>query len=157
MASRLRGKLDLVAYEATLPGCGRGVTIQKRVIFLGTVVALTAFVCLRNTPTGDCQSCLPPNIKLTDIVSIERDKHGKTIKKKTVRDKLKELKAHCRNGHLADARGKQVYFYRLIGCWGNPPQNYLEQLDQQRSTLELLQKKYTVIQMTCDASDVPIP
>ncbi len=71
------------------------------------------------------------------------------IKKVTVKDRLVELKARCRKGKLLDSRGKQIYFYRLIGCWGNPPVDYLEQVEQQRIKLRQLQRRYTVIQIPC--------
>ena len=91
------------------------------------------------------------------MVSVERDKHGMAVSKRTVNDQLKELKARCRNGKLIDERGKQIYFYRLIGCWGNPPSDYLERLEQQRNKLRELRKRYTIVEMTCDLSDGLIP
>jgi hypothetical protein len=99
------------------------------------------------------QACLQQNVKLSDVVSVERDKHGMAVRKRTVDDQLKELKARCRNGKLIDERGRQIYFYRLTGCWGNPPSDYLERLEQQRIKLRELRKRYTVVEMTCDLSD----
>ena len=71
-------------------------------------------------------------------------------------EKLIELKARCKSGRLVDAAGKQIYFYRLKGCWGNPPVDYQEILDQQGKELEKLRKRYTVIEMTCNPEGVQI-
>jgi len=103
------------------------------------------------------QACLAQDLKLSDVVSVERDKHGVAVKKQTVNDQLKNLGARCRNGKLIDKRGKQIYFYRLTGCWGNAPSNYLEILEEQRKKLRELRKHYTVVEMTCDLSDAPTP
>jgi hypothetical protein len=103
---------------------------------------------------------LPPGIKLSDVV--EAPKAGKAggppLKAAiTVEQKLSDLKAVC-NGEnkLVDGTGKPIVFYHLIGCWGNPPPNYQELLQKQRSELEKLQQQYTVIEMTCNPSGVPI-
>jgi hypothetical protein len=97
------------------------------------------------------QSCLPSDVKPTEIVAPDSESQDRATKPKTVRDRLTELKARCRKGKLMDARGKQIYFLRLIGCWGNPPADYEEQLEEQRVKLRELQKKYTVIQIPCVA------
>jgi len=105
-------------------------------------------------------ACLPSEIKPTDVVSVQFIKSGvdgNAVKKITVKQKLEELKAHCQNGKLVDAKGKEIYFYRLTGCWGNPPVDYLEILEQQRQEIEKLKERYTVIEMTCNPSGVPIP
>ena len=109
------------------------------------------------------QSCLPKGITMETVVSAMRVRHAgppsKTIagqennvRKITVRDKLIELKARCKRGKLVDAAGKEIVFYRLKGCWGNPPQDYLEILQRQSEELEKLRKKYTVIELTCNPS-----
>jgi hypothetical protein len=76
------------------------------------------------------------------------------VKKTTVEQRLIELDAHCDNGKLVDAAGKEIYFYRLKGCWGNPPADYQEILEQQNEHLEQLRKRYTVIEMTCNPEGV---
>jgi len=73
-----------------------------------------------------------------------------TIKKTTVEQRLIELDARCDKGKLVDAAGKEIYFYRLKGCWGNPPPDYQEILQRQNEELEKLRKRYTVIEMTCN-------
>ena len=66
--------------------------------------------------------------------------------------KLKQLKARCRKGKLVDAKGKEIRFFRLQGCWGNPPEDYQEILTRQAQELENLRKQYRVIEMTCNES-----
>jgi hypothetical protein len=73
----------------------------------------------------------------------------------TVKQRLIQLKAHCRKGKLIDARGKPIYLYQLIGCWGNPPDDYLETLKHQDEEIQRLKKKYTVVQISCAQSDDP--
>lgn len=103
--------------------------------------------------------CLPSDIKLTDIVSaqvIRSDASGNTVKRVNVKERLTALKARCRRGKLVDRRGRQIYFYRLTGCWGNPPANYLEILERQRNELSNLKKRYTVVEMSCNTSGLEI-
>jgi len=113
------------------------------------IAAAAVIVCAAAASPARAQSCLPPDIKPTEIVSTEAGKDGRVIRNVTVKDRLVELKARCRKGKLTDARGKQIYFYRLIGCWGNPPADYQEQFEAQRVKLRQLQKRYTVIQIPC--------
>ena len=96
------------------------------------------------------QPCLPPGIKSTDVVSAQFFKSSKTVKKITVVQRLTELKAHCKKARLVDVTGREIYFYRLKGCWGNPPGDYQEILQQQANELEKLKRHYTVIEMTCN-------
>ena len=77
--------------------------------------------------------------------------HGR-VTKVTVNETLKRLQAHCRKRKLVDARGKEIYFYRLAGCWGNPPLDYQEILQRQSEELQKLRKHYHVIEMTCNPS-----
>ena len=99
-------------------------------------------------------SCLPSGTQSTDVVSIRAVKPGVSSKviTVTVAQKLKELRARCRKGKLVDAKGMEIRFYQLIGCWGNPPDDYQEQLERQAKELAKLRKRYRVIEMTCDSS-----
>ena len=129
---------------------------------MSLVIVLNLFIFLNCGTAAEAerppwQACLPQNVKLSDVVSVQRGKNSIAVSKRTVDDRLKELKARCRNGKLTDERGKQIYFYRLIGCWGNPPSDYLERLEQQRVKLRELRKRYTVVEMTCDLSDGLVP
>jgi hypothetical protein len=99
-------------------------------------------------------ACLPKGIQPTDVVNyrgpkpfIHKDKQAITVEETLVR-----LKAYCKRGTLVDGSGKQIYFFRLQGCWGNPPADYQEILERQNSELTKLKKRYTVIEMTCNPS-----
>lgn len=114
---------------------------------------LVGFAFLNSTALRgqDPCACLPPDISSTDVVTasvqVPGRRHGARV---TVRQKLNEIRAHCRKGKLLDARNKPIYFYRLQGCWGNPPADYQEILSQQSKELEKLKKRYHVIEMTCN-------
>jgi hypothetical protein len=117
-------------------------------------LALTVAVDLR----AETVQCLPESVKPTDVVSttlVQTD--GRTLVEKiTVEQKLTELKANCKNGKLVDGAGTEIYFYKLTGCWGNPPRNYQEILERQEAELAILRKQYMVIEMTCNPSGFPI-
>jgi len=121
---------------------------------------ITAFLlCLAIASSeGDLKNCLPTEVSLTDVVSSELIKsgsQGNQVKKVTVKDKLSELKARCKNGKLVDSKGREIRFYRLKGCWGNPPADYQEILAEQEKELRELRTRYTVIEMTCNPSGTP--
>ena len=97
--------------------------------------------------------CLPPRIELSEA---KRD--GEAGEAVTVAQRLGQLKATCNSAtKLVGGSGREIVFYRLKGCWGNPPDNYHEILQQQREELEQLKKARTVIEMTCNPSADPIP
>ena len=102
-------------------------------------------------PTDRC-SCLPTGIKCDSVVSATLAKPGGKVRKVTVEQKLRELRARCRKGKLIDATGREIYFYQLKGCWGNPPEDYQEILTRQNEELKNLRKRYRVIEMTCNPS-----
>ena len=85
------------------------------------------------------EHCLPADIKPTDLVS----------QALTVEERLAQLGARCDDGRLVDRDNKEIRFYRLTGCWGNPPADAHAILDRQRTELEALSQRYTVIEMTC--------
>jgi hypothetical protein len=99
----------------------------------------------------DFASCLPPEVNLEEVVSAPPAKlaNGKSAKQVTVRDKLLSLKARCKKGKLVAGNGREIRFYRLIGCWGNPPDDYEEQLKRQSEELQRLKKKYAVVEIPC--------
>ena len=41
---------------------------------------------------------------------------------------------------------------QLIGCWGNPPEDYQAQLERQERELKQLKEKYVLIQIPCTSS-----
>ena len=105
------------------------------------------------------EPCLPSGITANTIVSaqgVQTDAGKNLVKKVTVRDRLKALKARCRKGKLVDSAGREITFYRLKGCWGNPPVNYQEILARQRQEIDKLQKRYTVITLTCNPGGMMI-
>jgi hypothetical protein len=102
------------------------------------------------------QSCLPANIQATDIVSAELIT-GTTIKKVTVAQTLNTLQAKCQNTRLVDGNGRGIQFYQLNGCWGTPPPNGREIIDNQNKELAALKSRFTVVSMTCNPGGNPIP
>jgi len=118
------------------------------------LVALT-LVAIFWTPLVTCakpdgfSSCLPDNAQLKSQIQ-EQQPHSKAeAKPKTLGAKLIELKAQCRKGKLMDHHGKEIRIVELIGCWGNPPEDYQEQLDRQEEELKGLREKYVVIVIPC--------
>lgn len=103
------------------------------------------------------QACLAPGVKDTDVVSLDGGKNGKGVGKLTVKQRLNQLKARCRKGKLVDVSRREVRFYRLAGCWGNAPVNYLEILEHQRSEIRKLRKHYTVLEIPCNPHGLLIP
>ena len=128
------------------------ITRSRVLIHRLLIVAATVMTCAFASSHAAGQSCLPSDIKPTEIVAPDTNRQDRVTKPKTVKDRLTELKARCRKGKLIDSRGKEIYFLRLIGCWGNQPADYEEQLEDQRVRLRELQKKYTVIQIPCVAN-----
>jgi len=108
--------------------------------------------------TAKCD-CLPEGISKTDVVSHRPLKPGNenALKAVTVAETLKYMNARCRRGRLVDRLGKPIHFFRLTGCWGNPPENYQAILDEQSRKLAQLRKRYTVIEMTCNPSGMAVP
>ena len=122
-------------------------------LFLLSAALLTTLSPISGSAACDhnTDSCLPDGIQATSIVSSQAAKSGKVVTV-TVAQKLKALRARCRKGKLVDAKGTEVRFYQLVGCWGNPPDDYQQQLERQAKELAKLRKRYRVIEMTCDSS-----
>lgn len=117
----------------------------------------TLLICL---PWGDGTNkrfvvCLPASIGLEEVVSTPKLKSTTVTasKRVTVRETLSRLRARCKKGKLVDGAGREIRFYRLVGCWGNPPDNYQEQLARQNQELQRLKKKYTVVEIPCTQID----
>jgi hypothetical protein len=112
-------------------------------------------------PQSPLAKCLPAGIKLSDVVEATSAGYANGqpagVHKITVEQKLNDLKATCNSENkLVDGNGRQIVFYHLTGCWGNPPRNYQELLQKQRGEIERLKRQYTVIEMTCNPSGAPI-
>ncbi len=109
---------------------------------------------------GKNYTCLPADVKEETVVTVVTQASAtgaQTYTPVTVRQTLKKMRARCSHGKLLDCKGKQIRFFQLQGCWGNPPEDYLEIMEKQRASLENLKKKYTVIELTCNPSGIPIP
>ncbi len=109
-------------------------------------------------PKQSFEACLPKDIKATEVIAVEtkNSRKGDVVTKKiTVKDKLAQMKAGCQKGKLVDAAGREIRFYRLVGCWGNPPADYLEILERQQHGIDELKKHYTVIEISCNPSGSP--
>lgn len=122
----------------------------SRLVILST---LFFCCCVAAADQSRFASCLPDGIKLGDVVSAQLISSGPTgseVKRVTVEQTLSDLKADCRNGKLVDGHGREIRFYKLTGCWGNPPFNYQDILERQRRDIEDLKKQYTVVEMTCN-------
>lgn len=117
-------------------------------------------IVLTCVPSGDgtkkeLVSCLPADTNLEEVVSAPPVKSttAKPSKPVTIRDTLLKLKARCKKGKLIAANGREIRFYRVIGCWGNPPDDYQEQLERQSQELLRLKKKYIVVEIPCPQLD----
>jgi hypothetical protein len=99
--------------------------------------------------------CLPEGIDVRDVVSGQQSESGGEVKAITVGETLVNLKARCKRGKVVDGKLREIRFYRLKGCWGNPPANYLEVLEKQEQELKQLRKKYTVVAVSCNSGRNP--
>jgi hypothetical protein len=102
------------------------------------------------------QECLPADVSADEVIGVEQTDKNQTKKEITVKSKLSQLGARCRGKRLVDARGRQIQFYRLTGCWGNPPENYQEIMDNQQRELAQLRKRFRVVEISCNPSGVLI-
>lgn len=120
------------------------------------IVHLISFIAFFAIPA--IAACLPDGIKETDVVghkSVTNKTGGTQAQKITVKDTLKKLGSRCVKGKLVDRNGREIRFYRIQGCWGNPPADYLEILAEQTKEIEALKKRFTVIEMTCNPEGRP--
>ena len=100
------------------------------------------------------QGCLPSDIDAGEVVSFESPSPGQVARKVTVTAKLNQLGARCRAKRLVDAKGREIRFYRLTNCWGNPPENYQEIVDKQNQELARLRRRFRVVEISCNPSGV---
>lgn len=133
------------------------VAVVPAVMTLLYLICVTCFLatisCGSDLSVG---SCLPDGIDLDTIVEVKtRVEAGKAITEKiTVKDRLAVLKAKCHKGKLVDGTGKAIRFYRMQGCWGNPPADYLEILENQGRELAELKRDFTVVEITCNPEGI---
>ena len=131
----------------------RAGSFNLKIAFIPLFVALFGIVLMAQT-----YKCLPSDVKEEDVVGFRRviSKTGEArTEKVTVKQTLKKMRAACLRGKLVDGKGRQIRFYYLQGCWGNPPADYIEILDRQRKEIGELRKRYTVIEMTCNPGGIP--
>jgi hypothetical protein len=105
-----------------------------------------------NSNSDSFTACLPDEVKPEMVVMLESSQEATSAAKPkpvTVKQRLLQLKASCKDGKLLDGQGKEIRFVQLIGCWGNPPEDYQEQLNQQQAEIKRLKQKYTVVQISC--------
>jgi len=115
---------------------------------------VTLLICLSS---GDGTNkgfvaCLPADVELEESVSAQL-KSTTASKRVTIKETLLRLNAHCKKGKLIAGTGREIRFYRLVGCWGNPPEDYQELLARQNRELQRLKKKYTVVEIPCAQID----
>jgi hypothetical protein len=117
------------------------------------LVLITSLCCCLSPPgpvTG-FGGCVPNEIDLNS--QLVNESTSKPVARQiTVKQRLIQLKAHCKKGKLVDGKNKPIYLYQLIGCWGNPPDDYLDLLKHQEEEIRRLKRKYIVIQISCAQS-----
>lgn len=95
---------------------------------------------------------------MTDVVSAQMmPGTADEVERVTVGQRLRQLSARCQGQTLVDGQGLEIQFFQLEGCWGNPPINAQEIMQQQAETLRQLRVTYTVIEMTCNPTGIPYP
>ena len=105
----------------------------------------------------DAAKCLPAGITLETVVSAKNLGFDEVTQTRRVRivyvkETLTKIGGKCFGGKLKDQAGKEIKFYYLQGCWGNPPFDYQEILANQAKELSDLRKKFTVVGLTCNPS-----
>jgi hypothetical protein len=118
--------------------------------FAFAVIFVSCQTAYGQSKEAQLAACLPSDVKLDTVVSAT-SKNNKVVKE-TVKQQLNKLKVQCKAGKLVDKKKREVRFFQLQGCWGNPPADYQEILDNQQKQLLELKKKHTVIEITCNAS-----
>lgn len=106
-------------------------------------------------------ACLPYGITLDTIASASATytNYEPIVTKVTVGETLNGLKAYCQNNKLLDGSGKEIYFYYLTGC-GGPALTYEQSqaiIKKQQDGINALKNNYTVVQITCNPSGLPLP
>ena len=119
---------------------------------------ILAALLMKGSSQTPC-ACLPEGIDCRDVVSATakpsismENGNGGEGNVKRVDQALAEIKARCVRGRLVDGKRRPIRFFRMTGCWGNPPADYQEILQRQQSELEELRKSFRVIELTCNPS-----
>jgi hypothetical protein len=102
-------------------------------------------------------NCLPSGIKAGTIVSANMMANNQ-VKQITVKQTLQTLGASCKGKRLVDRPGREIRFFQQVGCTGAPPPpDLVKQWEIERAKLTQLKKRYTVIELTCNATGIPLP
>jgi hypothetical protein len=113
-----------------------------------TILLLCSFFSA--TASDSILSCLPRDITQETLVS-----SGEPARRAvTVREALGRIGALCEGGKLVDKSGREIHFVHLIGCWGNPPQDYQERLASQDREIKSLKARYTVLEIPCATTNL---
>jgi hypothetical protein len=118
-------------------------------------VAVLFAACLHPAPGTSAPrtfACLPAGVHPSDPVTSDDADKAPRLHPRTVEQALTDLGARCRKGRLV-ARGRDVRFIRLQGCWGNPPEDYREILKAQADEIESARRTSTVLTIPCTAGD----
>jgi len=136
-------KTKTTRYPITLLGVG-GSFLLIIVFFAHPGRAATLVSRTQNVKSQ--YSCLPTDVKLSDPAVDPRTPGTRS----TVQDKLHAVRARCRKARLLDRHGREIRFYHMVGCWGNPPRGYDEILKSQEREIANLRKRYTLFEIPCD-------
>lgn len=101
---------------------------------------------------------LPENIKPDTKVRLDvKDKDGKVVSSRvlTVLEALNELKARYRDDRIIDGKGREIRFFEPLcrGVSAGTEEDEAARLAKEKELAEL-EKKYTVIVLHCDPSQV---
>ena len=99
---------------------------------------------------ADSVPCLPSDVTNDTMISVGNSARELV----TVRETLGRIGARCQDGKLVDQAGREVRFFHLIGCWGNPPVDYQEQLSRQAREIERLKTRYTIFEIPCATTNL---
>ena len=131
---------------------------MKLICLIRFAVGLLCLTFLSISGFAQKYPCLPSDIKTDSVASVVTTflPHGRQATTQiTVLQTLKMLKGKCYRGKLVDNRKKEIRFFHLQGCWGNPPEGYREIIEAQKKEIAKLKERYTVIEMTCNSGETP--
>jgi hypothetical protein len=97
-----------------------------------------------------CAKSLPYGMTMVHEFADSPQVDGFGIKRvsiKTVKQKLVELRAYCKDGSFYDENNRPITFYQMLE-WGNPPAGYEDLLRKEREEIDRWQREgRTVIRM----------
>ena len=130
--------------------------LEYRMLVMAFVLLVSGLLFSAGDAHAQVLKCLPPDIRPETVVgSVSvKQKDGSTIVRYvTVGETLKNIGARCRGSKLVDRKGCEIRIFNMKGCWGNPPADYLEILDDQKKEIQKLKKKFTVIEVGCETGE----